>query len=90
MIIKVDNEIELKQLEQSDSIDIFKMIDNQREYLGKWLPFVASTKELSDTEKYVDSVFRFDIMMFFFRYSDTCVVTYLKSHCSAGCTGKFT
>ncbi len=56
MIIKVDNEIELKQLEQSDSIDIFKMIDNQREYLGKWLPFVASTKELSDTEKYVDSV----------------------------------
>lgn len=56
MIIKIDTEIELKQLEQSDSKDIFKMIDNQRDYLGKWLPFVAFTKEISDTEKFVDSV----------------------------------
>ena len=56
MIIKVDPEIELKQLEQSDSIDIFKTIDNQRDYLGKWLPFVAFTIEMSDTEKFVDSV----------------------------------
>lgn len=56
MIIKLDTEIELKQLEQSDSIDIFKTIDNQRDYLGKWLPFVAFTKEISDTEKFVDSV----------------------------------
>jgi ribosomal-protein-serine acetyltransferase len=56
MTIKVDTEIELKQLEQSDSIDIFKTIGNQRDYLGRWLPFVALTKELSDTEKFVDSV----------------------------------
>jgi ribosomal-protein-serine acetyltransferase len=56
MIIKVDTELELKQLEKSDSIDIFKTIDNQRDYLGKWLPFVASTKEVSDTEKFVDSL----------------------------------
>lgn len=56
MIIKVDTEIELKQLELSDSIDIFNTIDNQRDYLGKWLPFVAFTKEVSDTEKFVDSV----------------------------------
>ena len=56
MTIKLDTEIELKQLEQSDSIDIFKTIGNQRDYLGRWLPFVALTKELSDTEKFVDSV----------------------------------
>ncbi|UOB18660.1 GNAT family N-acetyltransferase [Abyssalbus ytuae] len=56
MIIKIDTEIELKQLEQSDSKDIFKTIDNQRKYLGKWLPFVDFTKEVSDTEKFVDSV----------------------------------
>lgn len=56
MIIKIDNEIELKQLEQSDSIDIFKTIDSQREYLGRWLPFVEFTKEITDTEKFVDSV----------------------------------
>jgi len=56
MIIRVDTEIELRQLDQSDSVDIFNTIDNQRDYLGKWLPFVAYTKEISDTEKFVNSV----------------------------------
>ncbi len=56
MIIKIDTELELKQLERSDSNDIFEAIDSQREYLGKWLPFVDLTREISDTEKYVDSV----------------------------------
>ena len=56
MIIEVDSEIELKQLEQSDAKDIFETIDLQRDYLGRWLPFVASTKDISDTEKFVDSV----------------------------------
>jgi ribosomal-protein-serine acetyltransferase len=56
MTIKVDNDIELKQLEQSDAVDIFKTIDNQREYLGKWLPFVEFTKEISDSDSFVASV----------------------------------
>lgn len=56
IVIKIDKEIELKQLEQSDARDIFKAIDSQRTYLGKWLPFVAFTKEISDTEKFVDSI----------------------------------
>ncbi|WP_321281553.1 GNAT family protein [Marinifilum fragile] len=56
IIIKVDTEIELKQIEQSDSKAIFEMIDSQREYLGKWLPFVEFTKEVSDTDKFVHSV----------------------------------
>jgi len=56
MVIKIDSEIELKQLEQSDTIEIFNTIDNEREYLGKWLPFVEFTKEILDSEKFVDSV----------------------------------
>lgn len=56
MIMKIDNEIELKPLERSDSVDIFEAIDSQREYLGKWLPFVEYTRKISDTEKYVNSV----------------------------------
>ena len=56
MTIQIDAETELKQLEKSDSIDIFKTIDSQREYLGKWLPFVEFTKEITDTKKFVDSV----------------------------------
>ena len=54
--IRICKEIELKQLEPSDAIAIFQTIDRQREYLGKWLPFVELTRELSDTEKFVDSV----------------------------------
>ena len=34
---------------------IFRTIDNQREYLGKWLPFVALTKKLYDTRAFVDA-----------------------------------
>lgn len=56
MTIKIDSEIELKQLKSTDAIDIFKTIDSQREYLGKWLPFVAFTKEVSDSEEFVNSV----------------------------------
>lgn len=56
MIIELDREIELKQLAQSDSADIFNTIDSEREYLRKFLPFVEFTKKLSDTEKFVDSV----------------------------------
>ena len=56
MKIYVDNDIELNLLNQSDSLDIFKTIDSQREYLGKWLPFVEFTKEISDTASFVDSV----------------------------------
>jgi ribosomal-protein-serine acetyltransferase len=55
-IIKVDKEVELKQLDQSDIEDIFYTIDTQREYLGKWLPFVEFTREVSDTERFVNSV----------------------------------
>ncbi len=56
MKIKVDKEIELKQIDHDDGIDIFNTIDSQREYLGKWLPFVEFTKELSYTEEYIESV----------------------------------
>ena len=56
MIIKVDQEIQLRLLELPDSVDIFRTIDEQREYLGRWLPFVEFTKELKDTEAFVNSV----------------------------------
>ncbi len=56
MRIKLDEETELRQLCLSDAGDIFEVIDKQRSYLGKWLPFVAFTKEISDTEKFVDSI----------------------------------
>jgi len=56
MTIQVDKEIQLRQLERMDAPDIFHAIDSQREYLGRWLPFVALTRSLSDTEIFVESV----------------------------------
>ncbi len=56
MVIKVDENIELRQMEISDSGEIFRLIDSQREYLGRWLPFVEYTKGVSDTEKFVESI----------------------------------
>ena len=56
VIIRVDAGIELTQLERADAKAIFETIDSQRDYLGKWLPFVAFTRELSDSECFVDSV----------------------------------
>jgi ribosomal-protein-serine acetyltransferase len=55
MRIKVDEETELRQLRPSDAGDIFEVIDKQRFYLGKWLPFVEFTKKVSDTEKFVEA-----------------------------------
>jgi len=56
MTIQIDTETYLKQIALPDANDIFKAIDSQREYLGKWLPFVEFTKERSDTEKFINSI----------------------------------
>lgn len=55
-IIQVTENILLKQIELSDADDIFQTINNQREYLGKWLPFVYSTKGIADTKKFIQSI----------------------------------
>ena len=56
MILYVAKNIVLKQLELTDTPDIFNTIDTQREHLGPWLPFVETTKQLSDTHAFVESV----------------------------------
>jgi ribosomal-protein-serine acetyltransferase len=56
MELIVDNQITLRQLTREDASDIFKTIDSQREYLGKWLPFVEHTKSVDDPLAFIDSV----------------------------------
>lgn len=50
--IRVSDASSLRQLEPSEAEDILHAIDNQREYLGQWLPFVPQTHEVSDTDGY--------------------------------------
>ncbi len=56
MNIQVNENIELRQLATDDAQDIFNTINTQRSYLGKWLPFVHSTRMISDTEQFISAV----------------------------------
>jgi ribosomal-protein-serine acetyltransferase len=54
--IRVNDQIELREIALSDAMDIFKTIDAQRYYLGKWLPFVETTRKVEDTEAFIRSI----------------------------------
>ena len=54
--IKVNEKISLRRISQNDAADIFHTIQSQRSYLLTWLPFVAWTREISDTKAYIDQV----------------------------------
>lgn len=54
MILKVDDGIVLRSIQESDAEDIFYTIDSQRVYLGKWLPFVEYSTEIEGTRKYIE------------------------------------
>ena len=46
----------LKLLRLESAADIFKVIDLNRHYLRKWLPFVDNTWKVEDTENFIKSV----------------------------------
>lgn len=56
MTLTVDPEIEIRTLQRSDATAIFNIIDQERDYLGKWLPFVANTNEVDDVLEFIDYV----------------------------------
>ena len=62
--IRVTESIILKQIEFIDSKDIFETIDSQREYLGKWLPFVNFTRKIEDTQNFIQTIINIPIKNF--------------------------
>jgi len=54
--ISVTKSIVLRQIQTSDASAIFETIDTQRDYLGKWLPFVAFTHKEADTFRFIQSM----------------------------------
>lgn len=56
MKIQISENILLRKIELSDAKAIFNTINTQREYLGKWLPFVELTKKIEDTEGFIKSM----------------------------------
>lgn len=52
----VNEDIVLTPVLPEDADDIFSVIDRERKYLGRWLPFVEFSTEVSDTRRFVESV----------------------------------
>lgn len=53
--MKLFEDISLRPLQADDAKYIYNAIDTQREYLGRWLPFVAGTTSVAVTQAFVDS-----------------------------------
>ena len=56
MILEVTSEIKLQTIQLSDAQVIFNTINEQRLYLGRWLPFVEATKKVEDTLEFIKLV----------------------------------
>ncbi len=54
--ITVNNNIRLETVKVSMAPVIFETIDRDRRYLEKWLPFVEFTRQVSDTENFLQSI----------------------------------
>lgn len=52
-IIGIDEQLHLRQMQQEDSGVLFSLVDNNREYLGRWLPWVQETNEPADTAAFI-------------------------------------
>lgn len=56
MKFEVSNRIILREIELVDSTNIFSTIDSQRDYLGRWLPFVELTKSIDFSRSFIQSI----------------------------------
>ena len=54
--IRINDKIRLEIIKSSMAGIIFETIDRDRDYLEKWLPFVALTNQQSDTEAFISGV----------------------------------
>ena len=53
----VDDDLILKEIQLNDANAVFEIIDNQRDYLREWLPFIDYTKNAGDTRAYILSLY---------------------------------
>lgn len=52
----VDSRIKLDEIRYSHSFQVFQAIDQNREFLSPWLPFVQQTETQEDTESFIRAV----------------------------------
>ena len=55
--IKVEESLSLELAEKSHAQALFTLIDTSRTYLREWLPWVDFTKNVADSEKFIETTF---------------------------------
>ncbi len=55
LVIPVRENCELRLRTEGDAAAFFKLVDQNRQYLRKWLPWVDATKSANDTLKYIQA-----------------------------------
>ena len=68
----VDQNIRLKEIGFEHLRPIYNTIDSQRDYLGKWLPFVELTKDISFSNQFIEDYLNSD------KINLTFAITYQK------------
>ncbi|MBI4336981.1 MAG: GNAT family N-acetyltransferase [Chloroflexi bacterium] len=57
-VIPVDEEIALRWPTMHDAEGLFALIETNRDYLGRWLPWVEGTRSVEDERRWVESCLR--------------------------------
>lgn len=71
--MKLFEDISIRLLQADDAKDIYDVIDAQRAYLGRWLPFVESTTSVAVIQAFVDSALNSEDKTFTIRKGEQCV-----------------
>jgi ribosomal-protein-serine acetyltransferase len=53
--IEVEPDLWLRQLKLDQAEQLFELIDENREYLSEWLPYIHNTNEIGDVRSFVES-----------------------------------
>lgn len=53
--IEIDNDLELRSLEEAHIEELFALIEQNREYLREWLPWVDDNMSIKDSKKFIES-----------------------------------
>lgn len=71
--MRVSEDIVLNPLSVDDIFRIFNTLNDEREYMREWLPFVDTTREAEDTANFVNHVLQTEEKQFTISYQDKFV-----------------
>lgn len=58
LTIRIDDNTELRTYEEKDAEEVFAVVDHNRAYLRKWLPWLDSNTAVEDTREFIRDALR--------------------------------